>query len=763
MAESGQGSQKPSIPLRRRVATAAAVLLAITGPILAGATAVVLNDASTGQASSRVVRLMLLVDLVYIIALAGLIIWTIAKLFSPQRSRGTGSRLHLRLTGMFTVVALAPTILVAVFAMLTINFGMESWFSSSVRSVVRNALSTAEAYETEHRGSIVGDALAMANDLNRAGLNGVDQAQLGELVRQQGLLRELAQAFVLSGTGEIVARGEFSYLFTLDPPSQEEFARARRGEVVVIDDQANNELRALVHLSGFLDSYLYISRRVRGEVLQMLDETRETVALYERLEGERSRVLLDFGLLYLGFAVVVILAAVWMGLRIAERLAKPIGGLASAAEDVGAGDLDRRVKEPKGDDEIAVLSRAFNTMTLQLKQQRSALVAANAESEGRRQLTETVLAGVSAGVVGIDGEGRIDLVNAAAAAMLGLDRAAAEGALIDEAAPALAPLRARAARSLGGAAQDQVHVTVAGRGRELLARVTPKGTDPCAGAVITIDDLTDLVTAQRMAAWGDVARRIAHEIKNPLTPIQLSADRLRRKAAKLPEEERRALEQYADVIARQAGDIRRMVDAFSKFARMPEPQLAGEDLGAILRGAVLLQQAGSDGVQFALDEPDEQVTLACDRGLINQAIINLLKNAAEAIETRLTEQPDGPPGEVRVRLERLPDAVRIVISDNGTGLPEHDRERIMEPYVTTRARGTGLGLAIVRKIVEQHGGTIAIDDAEPFDEGARRGARVVLTLPCAAPVAEHQTGRPAAAPPTRPAESKRPEARLRTA
>ena len=758
MAQRGPTRIKPPVPLRRHVATVAAVVLGITGPILAVATAIVLNEASTGQASPRLVRAMLLADLVYIIVLAGLIVWTIARLMTPRPNREGGSRLHLRLAGLFTSVALAPTILVAVFAMLTVNFGMESWFSAQVRSVVRNALETAEAYEVEHRGNIVGDALAMANDLNRAGLMGIDQAQLGELVRQQGLLRELAQAYVLNSNGEIIARGEFSYLFTLDPPSPEDFSQARRGEVVVIDDQANNEMRALVHLSGFLDSYLYITRRVRGEVLQLLDETRETVALYERLESERGRVLLDFGLLYLGFAVVVILGATWTGLRIAERLAKPIEGLASAAQDVGAGDLDRRVREPKGADEIAVLSRAFNAMTAQLKQQRGELLAANRETEARRRLIETVLSGVSAGVLGLDGEGRIDLMNAAAAEMLGLDRETSEGVAMDDAVPALAALRARAARSIGGSAQDQIHLAVQGRGRELLARITPKAGDPDAGTVLTIDDLTDLVAAQRMAAWGDVARRIAHEIKNPLTPIQLSADRLRRKASKLPEADRVALEQYADVIARQAGDIRRMVDAFAKFARMPEPQLVGEDLSAVVRAAVLLQQAGTDGVQFTLDEPDTPVMVDCDRGLVNQALVNLLKNAAEATQARLAEAPDGPPALVRVTLDAAGGVARIAVEDNGVGLPVTDRERILEPYVTTRVKGTGLGLAIVRKIVEQHGGSLTLADAAPFAEGAPAGARLVICLPLKDTAA-------LAAPngATRPASDTRPEPRLRTA
>ncbi len=725
------GADDPSASRRRmrRLNALVAAVLAALGVVLVFVTAAVLDRASRGAADTSELRAVLLIDLVYILALAALVIWTIGRAIAARRARSAGSKLHLRLSAIFTLVALAPTVLVAVFATVTVNFGVEAWFSTQVRSVVRNALETAEAYATEHRGNIVGDALAMANDINRAtGIVSLDPGALGELVRQQAWLREIPEAYVLDGAGDIIARGEFSYLFTLDRPSPEQFAAARAGEVVVVDDQDKNEMRALVHLSGLIDGYLFITRRVEGEILQLLDETRETVALYERLERERDSVLFDFALLYLGFAMIVILAAVWLGLWFAGRLAKPIGSLAGAAERVAEGELDVRVKEPRGDDEIALLSRVFNRMTMQVKQQRDALVEANAETEARRLLIETVLAGVSAGVVGLGPDGEVDLVNDAALAMLGLDRAQVDGARLAVASPALAPLLLRAARNAGGIAQEQFRLRAEGGERELLARVTPKKGHPASGAVVTIDDLTDLAQAQRMAAWGDVARRIAHEIKNPLTPIQLSADRLKRKFQKMPPEDREALSQYADVISRQAGDIRRMVDEFARFARMPEPQTRPEDLGALLRAAVLLQREGTDGVAWTLDAPEAGITTMADSGLMNQALVNLMKNAAEAIQGRLAAEPDGPPGAVHVALRRDGAKAVIEIADNGAGLPE-DRSRLMEPYVTTRARGTGLGLAIVKKIVEQHGGCLTLTDAPPFEEGGRPGALARLSLP----------------------------------
>ncbi|PKP63986.1 MAG: PAS domain-containing sensor histidine kinase, partial [Alphaproteobacteria bacterium HGW-Alphaproteobacteria-8] len=382
-----------------------------------------------------------------------------------------------------------------------------------------------------------------------------------------------------------------------------------------------------------------------------------------------------------------------------------------------------------GDDEVAVLSRAFNRMTAQVKRQRDALVAVNAETEQRRRFIETVLSGVSAGVVGVDSTGRIELINAAAADMLGLRDAATQGASLAQVSPVLAPLLSRVGRTPGGAAQDQIRVSHDGDERELLARVTPKGADPSEGAVVTLDDLTELVSAQRMAAWGDIARRIAHEIKNPLTPIQLSADRLKRKFRSLGPEDRAALDQYADVIARQAGDIRRMVDEFSRFARMPEPQTRDEDVEAIVRDAVLLQDAAETDVRHRIAVADAGPVARCDRGLLSQALTNLLKNATEAVQARLAQAPDGPAGEVRTTLRVEDGRVVIEIADNGVGLPQTDRARLTEPYVTTRARGTGLGLAIVKKIVEQHGGVLTLTDAEPFTEGATPGALARVSLP----------------------------------
>ena len=701
------------------------------GAGLAALTAWALSGGPEGGPVSRdALRAVFLADLVFVLTIAGLVAWRMAALVAARRAESAGSRLHLRLTGVFAAMALAPTVLVAVFATVTLNIGVEGWFSDQIGSVVRTSLASAESYEEEHRRRIRAEVLAMAGDLDRAGRQGITDGQLGELLRAQARGREFPEAYVFDGDMNLRARGEFSYLFSFTPPSTAELNRARAGEVVVVSDRGDGEIRALVSLTAFPDYFLLVSRPVDAEVLRLLEETRGTVALYERLERDRSTLLLDFALLYLGFAVAVILASIWAGLWFAERLAGPVGRLAGAAQRVGSGDLDVRVREERGDDEIAVLARVFNRMTEQVKGQRDALVAVNQETERRRRFIETVLAGVTAGVVRLDAEGRVELVNEAAARMLGVRPAEAGGRPLAEIAPVFAPLLIEARRRRSGLATERVHGPLGGRERDLLARVArtaPQGRGGDGqgeGYVLTFDDLTELVTAQRLAAWADIARRIAHEIKNPLTPIQLSAERLKRKFGKgLEGEDKAAFDRYADMIVRQAGDIRRMVDEFSRFARMPAPELAEADIAEVVREAVLLQEAGEAGVRFEARGPEGPVPARVDRGLLMQALTNLLKNAGEAVEARLADRPE-PPGRVIAEVAVEPEAVAIRVIDNGVGLPETGRARLMEPYVTTREKGTGLGLAITRKIAEEHGGSLALEDApEP------PGAMAVLRLP----------------------------------
>jgi two-component system, NtrC family, nitrogen regulation sensor histidine kinase NtrY len=711
--------------------------LVVLGPLLAFATFAVLTEMQW-LGGGRMLRPVLLADFVYALVVAGFVGRRVAEMIAARRRKSAGSKLHMRLVRFFTLIALIPTVLVAVFATITLNFGLEGWFSDRVRNVVANSLAAAEAYEEEHRVTLQTDARALGDFLNdqKARNPLLAGGQLRDLLTrgQLQMQRALPKAYVIDGDGQLRARGERSYLFWYTPPSPEDIARARTGEVVIIQDWENNEFWALLQLDEFSDHFLYVSREVDGKILSLLDETQATVRLYQQLEADRGRLLFEFALVYLGFALVVILAAMWMGLWFAERLARPVGRLAGAAERVGRGDLDVRVREERGDDEIALLGRTFNEMTRQVKGQRDALISANAETERRRRLFDSVLSGVTAGVIGLDGAGRIEMMNAAAATLLDLDQEAATGRDLVEAVPEFAEILHKLDERKSGIAQAEVRLRRKSRERDLLVRVAARYADdgPLEGYVVSFDDVTDLVVAQRMAAWGDVARRIAHEVKNPLTPIQLSAERLRRKFGPMVGEDRATLEQYADVIVRQTNDLRRIVDEFSKFARMPAPERRPLDLGKLITESVVLQESARPDIRYVVSLPEPAVLALLDGTMINQAFTNLLKNAAEAIDERLATEPESPSGVIRVALATGGSQLEIDIQDNGIGLPDQPA-RLFEPYVSHRAKGTGLGLPIVKKIIEEHDGTLELVPAPVFDGNSRPGAWVRILLPQALP------------------------------
>jgi two-component system nitrogen regulation sensor histidine kinase NtrY len=716
----------------RRVQTAVTLGLVFLGPVLAVATFLALGPFNQ-DAASPVLRLILLADLIYVLVIAALVLARVLRLIADRRSRSAGSRLHMRLSGVFMLIALIPTVLVAVFAVLSINIGLEGWFSDRVRSVVGSSLSAAQAYEAVQRNDLADDVVTLAGYLNDAKRRTtfLRDDQLRPLLSQaQAVIqRGLKEAYLVDGTGALKTRGERSYLFGFEAPTEEQLKLAREGNTVLIPDWSNNEFRALVLLDAYADRYLYVTRAVDGSILSLLDETQETVQLYNQLESERGRLLFNFGLIYLGFALILILAAVWLGLWFAERLSRPVGRLAGAAERVGGGDLDVQVTEEDGDDEIASLGRLFNQMTRQLKGQREALVESHAQTETRRRLFDSVLSNVTAGVIGLDSDGDIDFVNRAAEKLLDFADGQSDMPL-SAAVPEFAPLFDRLRDGVGTAVQEEVRLTRKGKLESLLVRMSTRRSEDGSleGFVVAFDDVTDLVSAQRMAAWGDVARRIAHEIKNPLTPIQLSAERIKRKFA-TQVRDHEDLEQYTDVIVRQTNDLRRIVDEFSKFARMPEPDRRDCDLAALLKGAVLLQENGQPDVRFVKDIPSGELHLELDATMIGQAFTNLIKNAGEAIES-YREKGAGPDfiPEIRVSLSTSDSEAVIRIMDNGTGLPP-DRARLFEPYVTTREKGTGLGLPIVKKIIEEHGGTLALLDAPVFDGNDHPGAMAEIRLP----------------------------------
>ena len=718
---------------QRRLRNVSTLLIVLLGPVLAMATYLVFGPLGQG-ANTLGLRLILLTDLVYVLLLATLVLSQVARLIAARRAKSAGSRLHLRLTGVFAAMALIPTVTVAVFAGLTVNVGLEGWFSDRVRGVVGTSLAAAEAYDTQERQDLRADALALARNIDRARREGVlrsDSELLGE--GQRLIQRGLREAYLIDGTGEIRARGDRSYLFDFEQPTDEQLTQARENQALIIADFPNNELRALVRLASSVDRLLYVSRDVDGDILSLLDETQETARLYQQLESERGRLLFEFGLLYLAFAVILILAAIWLGLWFAERLSGPVGRLTGAAQRVGAGDLDVQVREEQGDDEIAMLGRYFNQMTRQLRGQRETLLDNTRQIERRRRLFDSVLSSVTSGVIGLDPEGRVTFVNRSSMRLLDWSEDQ-QSVPLAAAVPEFGPLFETLTTRPGEVAQGEVKVIRAGRAENLLVRMATRRGEggKLEGYVVAFEDVTDLVSAQRMAAWGDVARRIAHEIKNPLTPIQLSAERIQRKFGRALEgEDAERMEQMTGVIIRQTGDLRRIVDEFSKFARMPEPVTAVQNLADLVRDAVILQQAGQPEVTITSHLPEVPVPADVDQTMISQALTNLIKNAGEAIES-LTEKgaPDDLNPQVQVDLTLDDTNAEIRIADNGIGLPA-DRAALFEPYVTTRDEGTGLGLPIVKKIIEEHGGSLILTDAPTFEGQNHYGAMAVITLPLA--------------------------------
>ncbi|HUA56286.1 MAG TPA: PAS domain-containing sensor histidine kinase [Candidatus Sulfotelmatobacter sp.] len=664
-------------------------------------------------------------NLVLVLALGVVIARRVVEVWAERRRGLAGSRLHVRLVVLFAVVAVTPAIVVAIFSALFLNRGLQGWFNERISAAVSNSAAVAEAYLHEHQQAIRADILVVAAALNRDGslLLG-DPDRLSRELQEQVENRSLSEAVVFDGTGRVLARAGLTFSIESAPIPPEIVRQANNGEVAILTSQGDDRVRALVRLDSFMNVYLYVGRFVEPLVLNYVEETRRIAATYSRLEGQRSGLQVTFALIFVVVALLLLLAAVWVGLVIATKLARPISLLIAASERVRAGDLTARVEEPPALDELGSLSRAFNRMTSQLAAQRAELVEANRQLDLRRRFTETVLSGVSAGVIGLDATGRINLPNRSASDLLSSDLQRHVGEPLADVVPEMAELVETALRRPERLIEAQIKLARDRRTRTLLTRVAVEQVGgELRGFVVTFDDITELLSAQRKAAWADVARRIAHEIKNPLTPIQLSAERLKRKYLKEITSDPETFAICTDTIVRQVGDIGRMVDEFSAFARMPAPVMKTEDLVALCREVAFLHRQPHRDIAVTLDCPDQPLYLRCDGRLIRQALINLAQNAVDAIEGR--EKPDGAPlprGEVTIRLRETERTTIIEVDDNGRGLPADGRDRLTEPYVTTRTKGTGLGLAIVKKIMEDHGGELRLEDAPGG------GARVSLVF-----------------------------------
>jgi len=690
--------------------TGAAIWLVAVAPGVGG-------DGGARATASHAVLYVLLANLVLIGLLAALVGMRVMRLLRDRQD--AGARLHLRFVALFSFVAVVPAILIALVFGVLVNRGVDQWFSVNVRSAVENGADIGKAYVADVESGMQRDMEIMAIELG--GIRDV----FDNRIQFSGALAQIADFFgypavyILNGQGELLASGEMPGAPPYLAPPRADLEMAAEGVTVPAAVTENPDtLRALFPLEEYGDAYLYVVRPLAPGLVTQMRTGDESIQAYREAEESRARIQAAFALSYLETALLVLVGAVWLGMSAASAISGPIGRLVKAADRVAGGDLTARV-DPKADPgEIAVLSNAFNRMTGDLEAQQAALKTASEEAQGRSRFIETVLSGVSAGVIGLDRRGRISAINDSAVQLLSIAEVHLRGRPLADVAPELSELVGRVEAHI----EEDIDVSREGETRRLRVRIEGgQGGE----MVLTFDDITRLVTAQRNAAWRDVARRIAHEIKNPLTPIQLSAERLKRKYRARIGEDVEVFDRCTDTIIRQVGDIGRMVDEFSSFARMPAPRFAAENPAELLREAVFAQRVAMPDLVVDLVEPLPEAKQQADGRMVGQALANILKNAGEAVAAwRLSHPTEAAAVAIRASLEIADGLATYVIEDAGKGLPARDRDRLTEPYVTTREKGTGLGLAIVKRICEDHGGELKLADADGLS-----GAKVCLIFP----------------------------------
>jgi two-component system nitrogen regulation sensor histidine kinase NtrY len=694
------------------------------GPIAVGlallsafVTFIVLADFTPISPTHNVVVTLLLVNATTVLLLLGVILREVWQVVQARRTGRAAARLHVRIVGLFSIIAAAPAILVAIVASVTLDRGLDRLFSTRTRAAIENSLIVAEAYLRDHAQIVRSDIMVMASEIARnKPVFEPDREKLTQYLNFQASVRGLAAAIVIDKDLNVLARADLRVNQTFAMPPRDALPQIGETDPQIVLLPDTNYVAAVIKLHNYDADYLYVTRLLDPSVVPQLQATRESVTEYAAIEARRLGVQIAFALMYTVIALTVLLSAVWIGLNFANRLVAPIRRLIGAANVVSTGNLHVRVPIRQSEGDLAQLGETFNRMTQELRSQRDDIMSARDLIDSRRRFTEAVLAGASAGVIGVDGDGFVSILNRSAEKLIGRTEPEALGRPLMEVFPELADFMA-AART-GARTQDQVTITRNGRERNLSVRITSEqSSESSHGSVVTIDDITELVAAQRTSAWADVARRIAHEIKNPLTPIQLSAERLRRKYGNMIGEDRVIFEQCTDTIVRQVDDIRRMVDEFSRFARMPKPIIAAEDVADTVRRAVFLMRVGNSEIDIDTEIAEDPMPARFDRRLMSQALTNLIKNATEAIAA--VPPAELGKGSIKVFAAREDGDIVIDVVDNGIGLPKENRSRLLEPYVTTREKGTGLGLAIVGRIVEDHGGSIELRDAADKIPGQR--------------------------------------------
>ncbi|WP_458761021.1 ATP-binding protein [Afipia sp. TerB] len=702
-------------PLRRFVAPFA-VGLALLSAFL---TFVVLTGLTPIVPTHKVVVSFLLINAATVLLLLIIIgreLWQVVK---ARRENRAAARLHVRIVGLFSVIAVLPAVLVSVVANVTLDRGLDRLFSGPTKAVIQNSLIVANAYLYEHAQLIRGDILGMASDIARARpLYDQDRQSFRQLLTQSAASRNLPGAMLIDKDRHILETAATGIAQDFATPAPEFLSNVNETDPQIGVFIEQNYVAAVVRLRAFNDTFLYVARLLDPRVVAQLKQTQASVAEYAELESRKLGIQVAFALMFTVIALTVLMSSVLIGLNFSNGLIAPIRRLMGAANLVSTGDLHVQVPVIKSEGDLATLGETFNKMTQELRTQRDELVSASDVIDSRRRFIEAVLSSASAGIIGVDGTGKIGILNRSAEKLIGHVESEVLGRPLDEIIPELNEIMTTARGSAQRLVQGQIEIQRGATERTLSVRVSAEQSGQSKESyIITLDDITELVTAQRTSAWADVARRIAHEIKNPLTPIQLSAERIRRKFGKTITEDRAIFDQCTDTIVRQVDDIRRMVDEFSKFARMPKPVIEGEDVADTVRQAVFLMRVGHPDIDIEADIKQEPMRAQFDRRLISQALTNIIKNATEAIGAV-------PPdvlgrGRIDVIATQEGDDIVIDVIDNGVGLPKESRARLLEPYVTTREKGTGLGLAIVGRVLEDHGGRIELNDASAIRPGAR--------------------------------------------
>ena len=701
--------------LRRLLAPFAVGLALLSGFL----TFVVLTGLTPIEPTREVVVSFLLINGATILVLVGIIIREVWQMIQARRRGRAAARLHVQIVSLFSVIAVLPAVLVAIVANVTIDRGLDRLFSGPTREVIQNSLIVANAYLHEHAQLIRGDILGMANDIAHARpLFDQDRATFRELLTASAASRNLPGAMVIDKDRNILETAQTGIQQSFTTPAPEFLSNVDENEPQIAVFIEANYVAAVIRLRAFNDTFLYVARLLDPRVVAQLRQTQASVAEYAQLEARRLGIQVAFALMFAVIALTILMASVLIGLNFANWLVAPIRRLMSAANLVSTGDLHVQVPVHRSEGDLAQLGETFNKMTQELRTQRDELVSASDLIDSRRRFIEAVLSSASAGIIGVDASGGIGILNRSAEKLIGHAESETLGHPLSEVLPELDDMMKTAREGTQRLVQGQITINRDGHERNLSVRVSAEQTSHSRDSyIITLDDITELVSAQRTSAWADVARRIAHEIKNPLTPIQLSAERIRRKFGRVITEDKAVFEQCTETIVRQVDDIRRMVDEFSRFARMPKPVIEGEDVADTVRQAVFLMRVGHPDIDIQAEIKEEPMRAQFDRRLISQALTNIIKNATEAIEAVPPEQPGR--GRIDVIAAREGDDIVIDVIDNGIGLPKVSRARLLEPYVTTREKGTGLGLAIVGRVLEDHGGRIELNAAADIRPGAR--------------------------------------------